>query len=146
MTANSRRHVLLHPAANDLVLGKLTRPGGTEMARMLVLAALAALTLLGASLATAADKPPRCTTVGCAEVFHWVCTWAHSWKLAKTAGDPEALARKALRRCSGHMAVMARFKAQEELKAYHTDILSERVGTINERRALLVRLGSGNCL
>jgi hypothetical protein len=58
------------------------------------------------------------------------------------AGDPEALARKALRRCSGYMAVMARFKAQEELEAYRVDILSERVGTINERRAMPVRLGS----
>jgi hypothetical protein len=111
------------------------------MIRMFV---LAALTLLGTSVATA-NKPPRCTNAGCAEVLHWVCTWAHSWKLAEAAGDPEALARKALRRCSGYMAVMARFKAQEELKPYLADILSERVGTINERRAVLARLGSWKC-
>jgi hypothetical protein len=116
--------------------------GRTETIRIFV---LAALTLLGASVATAANRPPWCTTVGCAEVLHWVCTWAHSWKLAETSGDPEALARKALRRCSGYVAVMARFKTQEELRAYRADILSARVGTINERRAVLIRLGTGKC-
>jgi hypothetical protein len=106
---------------------------------------LAASTLLGASVAAAGNRPFQCTTVGCAEVLHWVCTWAHSWRLAETAGDPEALARKALRRCSSYVAVMARFKTQEELKAYRADILSERVGTINERRAMQVQLRSGKC-
>jgi hypothetical protein len=43
------------------------------------------------------------------------------------------------------MAVMARFMTREEFKAYRDDILSERVGTINERRAMLVRLGRENC-
>jgi hypothetical protein len=112
------------------------------MARVLV---LATLTMLGAAIATADSRLPRCTSANCAEIVHWVCTWAHSWKLAKTAGDAEALARRALRSCRSYMAVMARFMTREEFKAYRDDILSERVGTINERRAMLVRLGRENC-
>jgi hypothetical protein len=106
--------------------------------------AIAVLTLLS-SAAAAANGPPRCTNAGCAEVFHWVCTWAHAWKLAAKAGDPEALARRALRRCQSHEAVLARFKTPEDMKARRAEVLSERVGTINERRAMLAKQEVDRC-
>ena len=106
--------------------------------------AIAMLTLVS-SAAAAGNEPPKCKNTGCAEILHWVCTWAHSWKLAARAGDPEALARRALRQCQGYEAVLARFKTPDEIRARRAEVLSQRVGTINERRAMLARQEVDQC-